>query len=143
MHSFDTDISYQWGGNGNPLWYSCMGNLMNRWAKWATLHGVAKSQTWLSDWTHVHKLPVIISKINFEILVIEIPGFFLKRFKKIFRSLFHMRLSCFLKFICCCSVALSCLTFCNAMDCSRPGFPVPHHLLNFAQIHIHWICDAI
>ena len=27
----------------------------------------------------------------------------------------------------------SCLTFCNPMDCSTPGFPVPHHLLEFAQ----------
>ena len=25
------------------------------------------------------------------------------------------------------------------MDCSRPGLPVPHHLLAFAQVHVHWI----
>ena len=36
------------GGNGNPLWYSCLENLMNRGAWWATVHGVAKSQTGLS-----------------------------------------------------------------------------------------------
>ena len=29
------------------------------------------------------------------------------------------------------------------MDCSLPGFPVPHHLLEFAQVHVHWIGDAI
>ena len=29
---------------------------------------------------------------------------------------------------CCCSVAQPCLTLCNPMDCSTPGFPVPHHL---------------
>ena len=29
------------------------------------------------------------------------------------------------------------------MDCSTPGFLVPHHLPEFAQIHIHWIGDAI
>ena len=28
----------------------------------------------------------------------------------------------------CCSVAQPCLTLCNPMDCSTPGFPVPHHL---------------
>ena len=30
------------GGNGNSLHYSCLGNLMDRGAWWATLHGVAK-----------------------------------------------------------------------------------------------------
>ena len=29
------------------------------------------------------------------------------------------------------------------MDCSLPGFPVLHHLLEFAQIHVHWVSDAI
>ena len=35
-----------------------------------------------------------------------------------------------------CSVAKLCLTLCNSMDCSRPGFFVPHHLLEFAQVHV-------
>ena len=39
---------------------------------------------------------------------------------------------------CCCSVMKSCPTFCDLMDCSMPGFPVLHYLLEFAQIHIHW-----
>ena len=39
-------------GNGNPLQYSCLGNPMNRGAWWATVHGVAKSQTRLSICTH-------------------------------------------------------------------------------------------
>ena len=43
----------------------------------------------------------------------------------------------------CCSVARSRLTFCDPMDCSTPGFSVPHHLLEFAQVHVHWISDAI
>ena len=29
------------------------------------------------------------------------------------------------------------------MDCSMPGFPVLHYLLEFAHIHVHWISDAI
>ena len=29
------------------------------------------------------------------------------------------------------------------MDCSMPGFPVPHHLPEFAQVHVHWVDDAI
>ena len=32
---------------------------------------------------------------------------------------------------------------CNPRDCSTPGLPHPHHLLEFAQVHIHWIGDAI
>ena len=38
-------------GNGNPLQYSCLENPMGRGAWWATVHGVAKSQTRLSDFT--------------------------------------------------------------------------------------------
>ena len=36
-------------GNGHPLQYSCLGNPMDRGAGWATVHGVEKSQTRLSD----------------------------------------------------------------------------------------------
>ena len=43
----------------------------------------------------------------------------------------------------CCSVPQTCPTLCNPMDCSMPGFPVLHHLLEFAQSHIHWVTDAI
>ena len=31
----------------------------------------------------------------------------------------------------------------NSMDCSMPGLPVPHHLLAFAQVHVHCISDNI
>ena len=44
---------------------------------------------------------------------------------------------------CCCSVTQSCLTLCDPMYCSTLGFPVLHHLPEFAQTHIHWIKDAI
>ena len=37
-------------GNGNPLQYSCLGNPMDRGAWQATVHGVAKRWTWLSNW---------------------------------------------------------------------------------------------
>ena len=38
-------------GNGNPLQYSCLENPTDRGAWWATVHGVAKSQTRLSNLT--------------------------------------------------------------------------------------------
>ena len=44
---------------------------------------------------------------------------------------------------CCCSVAQLCLTLCDPMDCSMPGFPVLPCLLEFAQTHVHWVGDDI
>ena len=38
-------------GNGNPLQYSCLENCMDGGAFWATVHGVTKSRTRLSDFT--------------------------------------------------------------------------------------------
>ena len=44
-------------GNGNPLQYSCLENPIDRGAWQITVHGVTKSQTWLSDsHFHFHKL---------------------------------------------------------------------------------------
>ena len=40
-------------GNGNPLRHSCLGNPMDRGTWWVTVHGVAMSWTWLSNW-HIH-----------------------------------------------------------------------------------------
>ena len=44
---------------------------------------------------------------------------------------------------CYCSVARSCLTLCDPMDCSTPGFPVLYHLPKSAQTHVHWVGDTI
>ena len=41
------------------------------------------------------------------------------------------------------SVAQSCLTLCNPINCSSPGFPVHYQLLEFTQTHVHWVGDAI
>ena len=41
------------------------------------------------------------------------------------------------------SVAQSCLTLCEPMNCSTPVLPVHHQLLEFTQTHIHWTGDAI
>ena len=43
-------------GNGNPLQYSCLENSMDGGAWWATVHGVTKSQTRLSDFTTTQQL---------------------------------------------------------------------------------------
>ena len=41
------------------------------------------------------------------------------------------------------SVAQSCLTVCDPMDCSMPGLPVHHQLLELTQTHVHPVTDAI
>jgi len=45
-------------GNGNPLWYSCLENPMDRRAWWATVHGVAKG------WTRQSNLTTITSSLS-------------------------------------------------------------------------------
>ena len=39
--------------------------------------------------------------------------------------------------------SLSCLTLCDPMDCSTPGFPVHHQLPELDQTHVHPVGDAI
>ena len=41
------------------------------------------------------------------------------------------------------SVAQSCLTLCDPMDCSMSGLPFPHQLPEFTQTYVHWVGDAI
>jgi len=43
----------------------------------------------------------------------------------------------------CRSVLQLCLTLCDPVDCSMPGLPVPHFLPEFAQVHVHWVGEAI
>ena len=56
-------------GNGNPLQYSCLenpmgGGAMGGGAWWATVHGVAKSRTRLSDFTFTFHFHMVIKKCN-------------------------------------------------------------------------------
>ena len=41
------------------------------------------------------------------------------------------------------SVAQSCPTLCDTMNCSMPGLPVHHQLPEFTQTHVHWVSDSI
>ena len=63
-------------GNGTPLQYSCLENPMDGGAWWAAAHGVAKSWTWLSDFTftfHFHALEKEMATHS-SILAWRIPG---------------------------------------------------------------------
>ena len=46
-------------------------------------------------------------------------------------------------FLLCYSVAKSCLTLSDPMNCSTPGLPVPHYLPEFTQVRVHWIGGVI
>ena len=43
----------------------------------------------------------------------------------------------------CLVLCKSCPTLCDPKDCHTPGSSVLHYLLEFAQIHVHWVDDAI
>ena len=63
-------------GNGTPLQYSCLENPMDGGAWWARVHGVAKSQTRLSDFTltfHLHALEEEMAT-HPSVLAWRIPG---------------------------------------------------------------------
>ena len=60
-------------GNGNPLQYSCLENPMDRGAWLATVHGVAKSRTRLSNFTYwLHWVSVAVQGLS---LVLETRGY--------------------------------------------------------------------
>ena len=83
----------------------------------AAVHGVAKTQTPLNDWTATH------THTNMQYDV-------------------YFRYYSLIKY-CCCSVTYSCPTLCNPMDCSTPGFSVLHYLPEFSQTHVHRVSVAI
>jgi len=56
--------------NGNPPQYSSLENPMDQGAWWATVHGVAKSQTWLSDF--ISLIPCVTFFFFFNLDVIQI-----------------------------------------------------------------------
>ena len=55
-------------GNGRPLQYSCLENPINGGASWATVHGVAKSRTWLNNFTFTR---IYLYKLKFTKLQIR------------------------------------------------------------------------
>ena len=55
----------------------------------------------------------------------------------------HTHIHTYTRTDCCCSLVKLYPTLCSPMDSSTPGLPVPHHLPEFAQVHVHWIDDAI
>ena len=63
-------------GDGTPLQYSCLKNPMDRGAWWASVHGVAKSQTQLSDFTFTFHFQALEKEMatHSSVLAWRIPG---------------------------------------------------------------------
>ena len=63
------------------------------------------------------------------------------------RNILYVQVCFFYKYpwkdFCWFSVAKSCPILCDRMDCSMPGLHVLHYLSKFAQVHVHWVGDAI
>ena len=87
---------------------------MDRGALWATVHGVAKRQTQLWTTKHTHTHAYPTLLVAVKISTLQSS-----------------------------SVTQRCSTLCNSVDCSMPGLPVHHQLLEVTQTYVHWVGDAI
>jgi len=141
-------------GNSNPLQYSCQGNSMVRRAWQTTVHGIAK-RTWLSDGTGMHthskEMKTLIWKRICSSMFIVTSFTTAKTWKQSkWLEVDEWIKKCGI-YICnglvssvqFSSLAQSCLTLCNPMDCSTPGLPVHHQLPESTQTRVHWVGDAI
>ena len=63
-------------GNGTPLQYSCLENPMDGGARWAAVHGIARSQTRLSDFTFTFYFHALGKEMatHSSVLAWRIPG---------------------------------------------------------------------
>ena len=118
-------------GNGNPLQYSCLENPVDRGAWWAAVCGVAQSRTWLKRLSSSSQYFCLKNSMD------RGASWATVWVTKRHNWATNTHISQFS------SVTQSCPTLSNPMDCSKPGFPVHHQLLEIAQIHVHWIGDAI
>ena len=122
-----------WRRNSNPPQYSCLGNPMEPGRlqsmrsqrvrhNFATEH---KPNWFLMEYrTAIYVLFVALHHNNeLNVLIIYnnlLPPNSTSRLLQIFQEENYI--------IVCCSVAKSCLTLWDSMDCSTPGLPIPHHL---------------
>ena len=106
--------------NGNPLQYSFLENSIDEGAWWTAVHGVTKSQTWLSLHAHTH---INTHKSSTSVVLLEEGNYSSS-----------IQLS---------SVAQSFPTLRNPTDRSTPDLLVYHQLLEFTPNHVCWVGDAI
>ena len=108
-------------GKGYPLQCSGLENSMD-----CTVQRVTKTQAQLSDFHFTERLLNYPGTSSTEI--------YYSMSSLILRSSLSVQFSL---------VDQLCLTLCNPIDCSTPGYPVHHKLLELAQTHVHRVSDAI
>ena len=158
------------GGHGSPLQYSCLENPMDRGGLQATVRSVAELDT--SEATaHTHGVCLIDGQAGdlgcfvFMLLHILMVSCLLHVLNtELCKKYFFLPVSslgytrsilggytesefgiCHGRLIVerCYSVPKLNLTLCDPVDCSTPCFPVLYLLPEFAQIHVHWVGDAV
>ena len=110
---------------------------------WCTaVHGVGKSQTWLSDWKQQIRqfsiLAFILSYFNH--VQLFVTQWTITHQAPLSMGILQTGILECVQFS---SVAQSCLTLCDPIDYSTPGLFVHHQLPEFTQTHAHWVSDAI
>ena len=110
------------------VWVNSGELVMDREAWHAAVHGVAKSWTQLSEWTEPN--------------VIFATQLWINHGAEYFSSSYYKIIIIILSTYCC-AVTQWCPALCDPMDWSSPGLPVPRHLSEFAQVHVHCVSDAI
>ena len=125
-------------------------------AWWVTGHGVAKSRTRLSDWAHTRTQKIMRMILVSSLLAISEYSVG-NMVEHVFKQADRWRILIFssktwklsslntgggssVQFS---SVAQSCLTLCDPMNCSTPGLSVYHQLPEFTQTHVHRVSDVI
>ena len=110
-------------GNGNPLQCSCLENPRDKGAWWAPVYGVTQSRTQLKRLSSSSSSSVTPCGFYFYFLIkkiIEVKLIYHVLVSGVQQSESVIQIDiCF-----CCSVAKSCLTLCDPMDCSPPGSSV-------------------
>ena len=119
--------------------------VMDREAWRAAIHGVAKSQTRLSNWTELNWIELnrlLINLLNMystsKTSILQWSAFFIVQFSYPYMTTAKTTVSVHFS-----SVTRSCPTLCDPMNRSTPGLPVHHQLPEFTQTHVHRVSDAI
>ena len=128
----------------------------DRKAWYVAVHGVAKSWTWLGNWSTATKIfhCMYVSHLLYPFLcrwmlrLLPYLGYceyccYEYRDTCIFFNQLKPRSGIARLYQSVSSVAQSCLTFCDPTDFSTPGFPIHHQLPKLTHTHVHLVSDAI
>ena len=124
----------------NPLLCSCLENPRDGGAWWAAIYGVTQSWTRLKRLSSSSSMTlhiVYLVNVSHDTALCACSNSINVRSNwliVLFKSSVWVQFS---------SVAQLCPTLCDPLNCSTPGLPVHHQLLELTQTHVHWVGDAI